>query len=143
MAPVFIKASIQAILGGPNRKPVYKVTRKHDDPRWHWGHTMPQTLVLLTICFTAIYALRNGTLPSLVLLVPVVYWGGLNMALFAGFVARSWYGALSLRGAIAPVLGARGSASTFSSENAGSPARGALQSSGTLNTLATDAVPEP
>ena len=43
MAPVFMKASIQAILGGPNRKPVYKVTRKHDDPRWHWGHTLPQT----------------------------------------------------------------------------------------------------
>ena len=42
MAPVFMKASLQAILGGPNRKPVYKVTRKHDDPRWHWGHTLPR-----------------------------------------------------------------------------------------------------
>jgi cellulose synthase (UDP-forming) len=143
MAPVFIKASIQAILGGPNRKPVYKVTRKHNDPRWHWGHTMPQTLALLTICFTAIYALRNATLPPLAMLIPVVYWGGLYMALFAGFVARSWYGALSLRGALAPMIGARGAAATFSSEDAGSPAHGPLQSSGALNTLTTDAVPEP
>jgi cellulose synthase (UDP-forming) len=59
MAPVFMKASIQAILGGPNRKPVYKVTRKHNDPRWHWGHTLPQTSVLLLVGFTLIYAVRR------------------------------------------------------------------------------------
>jgi len=29
LAPVFMKASLQAILGGPNRKPIYKVTRKY------------------------------------------------------------------------------------------------------------------
>ena len=63
MAPVFIKASIQAILGGPHRKPIYKVTRKHDDPRWHWGHTLPQTTVLMVVMFTLAYALRHGTLP--------------------------------------------------------------------------------
>jgi cellulose synthase (UDP-forming) len=101
MAPVFIKASIQAILGGPGRKPEYKVTRKHTDVRWHWGHTMPQTLVLLTIFFTAIYALRNGTLPHLQLLLPVVYWGGLYMALFAGFIMRGWHGVMSVRSALA------------------------------------------
>jgi cellulose synthase (UDP-forming) len=97
MAPVFIKASIQAILGGPNRKPVYKVTRKTTDPRWHWGHTLPQTTVLLTVLFTLVYGLRNGTLPRLTTLIPAVYWGGLYVALFAGFVARSWYGVASLR----------------------------------------------
>ena len=108
MAPVFIKASIQAVLNGPNRKPVYKVTRKHTDTRWHWGHTMPQTLVLLTIFFTAIYALRSRTLPRLEMLMPVVYWGGLYMALFAGFVARSWYGVMSLRGVHVPINAGRG-----------------------------------
>jgi cellulose synthase (UDP-forming) len=105
MAPVFIKASIQAILGGPNRKPVYKVTRKHDDPRWHWGHTLPQTSVLLAVIFTLVYSLRNSTLPRLTLLFPFVYWGGLYVALFAGFVARSWYGVRSLRRAM-PTIGA-------------------------------------
>jgi cellulose synthase (UDP-forming) len=104
LAPVFIKASIQAILGGPHRKPVYKVTRKHNDPRWHWGHTLPQTSVLLMVLFTLIYALRQGTLPRATLLFPFVYWGGLYVALFAGFVARSWYGVVSLRRAVLPVV---------------------------------------
>jgi len=104
MAPVFMKASIQAILGGPNHKPVYKVTRKHDDPRWHWGHTLPQTSVLLLVLFTLVYALRHGTLPRATLLFPFVYWGGLYVALFAGFVARSWYGVLSLRRAVFPIM---------------------------------------
>ena len=104
LAPVFMKASIQAILGGPNRKPVYKVTRKHNDPRWHWGHTLPQTCVLMMVLVTLIYALRHGTLPRLTLLVPFVYWGGLYVALFAGFVVRSWYGVQSLRSAVVPVV---------------------------------------
>jgi cellulose synthase (UDP-forming) len=104
MAPVFMKASIQAILGGPSRKPVYKVTRKHDDPRWHWGHTLPQTSVLALVLCTLLYALRHGTVPRATLLFPFVYWGGLYVALFAGFVARSWYGVLSLRRAIVPIM---------------------------------------
>jgi len=108
LAPVFMKASIQAVLGGPRRKPVYKVTRKHDDPRWHWGHTLPQTTVLLTVLATLVYALRHSTLPRPMVLIPFVYWGGLYVALFAGFVARSWYGVLNVRGAtrrsVAPLL---------------------------------------
>lgn len=104
LAPVFIKASIQAILGGPGHKPVYKVTRKHNDPRWHWGHTLPQTTVLLTVVFTLIFALRDGTLPRLEMLIPFVYWGGLYVALFAGFIARSWYGVISLRRTLVPAV---------------------------------------
>jgi cellulose synthase (UDP-forming) len=104
LAPVFMRASIKAVLGGPRRKPIYKVTRKHDDPRWHWGHTLPQTTVLLTVLATLVYALRAGTLPRPMVLIPFVYWGGLYVALFAGFVARSWYGVLNVRGAVAPFL---------------------------------------
>ena len=100
MAPVFVKASIQAIAGGPRRKPVYKVTRKHTDPRWHWGHTLPQSAVLAVVACTLLYALRNGTLPRPIVLLPFLYWGGLYVALFAGFVARSWYGVSSLRKAL-------------------------------------------
>jgi len=108
LAPVFIKASIQAILGGPNRKPVYKVTRKYTDPRWHWGQTLPQTAVLMLVLCTLIYALRNGTLPRPIVLLPFIYWGGLYVALFAGFIARSWYGVSSLRKALLGLRGARG-----------------------------------
>lgn len=92
MAPVYAKAVILAIVGGPNRKPAYVVTRKEDDIRWHWRHTMPQTtLVLLVVC-VMVYGLRYGTLPSLALLAGSVYWGGLNIALLTSFVSRSWYG---------------------------------------------------
>jgi cellulose synthase (UDP-forming) len=92
LAPVFIKASVQAILGGPRRKPVYKVTRKHTDARWHWAHTLPQAAILAIVVVSAALALRHGTIPRPIVLCPFIYWGGLYMVLFANFVARSWYG---------------------------------------------------
>ena len=100
MAPVYIKATVQAILGGPNRKPVYKVTRKHADTRWHWGHTLPQAAVVAVMLCTLTYALCAGTAPSPIALLPVIYWGGMYVAQFAGFVARSWYGVIKLRAAL-------------------------------------------
>lgn len=92
MAPVFMKAVIQAVRGGPNRKPVYKVTRKEDDLRWHWRHTLPQTSAVLTVLIVFAYALAEETFPNLVLLAGSVYWGGLNIVLLSGFVARGWHG---------------------------------------------------
>jgi len=100
MSPVFIRATVQAILGGPKRKPIYKVTRKQTDPRWHWGHTLPQTTVLAIVFCAFAYALRAGTLPPPIVLLPFIYWGGLYVAQFAGFVARSWYGVINLRKAL-------------------------------------------
>jgi cellulose synthase (UDP-forming) len=92
MAPVYAKAVLLAIAGGPNRKPRYVVTRKHDDLRWHWRHTLPQTMVVLVVFCIAIYAMRFGTLPNLGLLAGTVYWGGLHIALLASFISRSWHG---------------------------------------------------
>jgi len=92
MAPVYAKAVILAIVGGPHRKPTYVVTRKEDDLRWHWRHTMPQTTLVLLVACIMVYGLRYGTLPSLALLAGSVYWGGLNIALLTSFVSRSWFG---------------------------------------------------
>ena len=92
LAPVFMKASIQAIVNGPNHKPSYKVTRKHDDLRWHWRDTLPQATLVLAVLATLVYALRFGTLPSPVLLLGTVYWGGLNVILLGNFVTRGWHG---------------------------------------------------
>jgi cellulose synthase (UDP-forming) len=102
MAPIYIKASIQAILGGPNRKPVYKVTRKHDEFRWHWRQTLPQTTLVLVVLAVTGYGIRFGTLPDPTLLAGTVYWGGLNVVLLAGFVARGWHGVTWLRRAARP-----------------------------------------
>lgn len=92
MAPVYAKAVLLALAGGPNRKPVYVVTRKEDDIRWHWRHTLPQTTLVLAVVCVFVYGVRYGTLPSLALLAGSVYWGGLNIALMTSFVSRSWYG---------------------------------------------------
>ena len=92
MAPIFIKATVQAVLGGPHRKPVYKVTRKEDDLRWHWRHTLPQTTLVLAVLIVLTYATIHRTFPNLVLLLGSIYWGGLNIVLLSGFVARGWHG---------------------------------------------------
>jgi cellulose synthase (UDP-forming) len=92
MAPVYMKACVQALVNGPNRKPVYRVTRKVDDLRWHWRQTMPQTTLVLLVLFVMVYAVRHGSLPSASLLAGAVYWGGLNAVLLTGFVARGWHG---------------------------------------------------
>ncbi|HET9718539.1 MAG TPA: glycosyltransferase [Solirubrobacteraceae bacterium] len=97
MAPVYMKAVLQAVLAGPRRKPVYKVTRKEDDLRWHWRHTLPQTTIVLTVLVVMMYAGSHGTLPSLALLAGAVYWGGLNIVLLTGFVTRGWHGLSWLR----------------------------------------------
>jgi hypothetical protein len=87
-----MKASLQAIAGGPNRKPVYTVTRKVDDVRWHWTSTLPHTTIVLAVLVVLVYALRFGTLPSATLLLGAIYWGGLNVVLLCGFIARGWHG---------------------------------------------------
>jgi cellulose synthase (UDP-forming) len=101
LAPVFMKATVQAVLGGPHRKPVYRVTLKSDDVRWHWRHTIPQSVVVLTVVVVGTYALRRGTYPSATLLLGSVYWGTLNVILLGNFVSRSWHGVTSARALIA------------------------------------------
>jgi cellulose synthase (UDP-forming) len=98
MAPVYMKAFVQAVLGGRHRKPVYTVTRKQDDLRWHWRHTLPHSTIALLVVCVGIYALRYGSLPSASLLAGAVYWGGLNVVLLTGFVARGWHGVRWARG---------------------------------------------
>ncbi len=97
LAPVYMRAALQAIVSGPDRKPVYVVTRKEDDLRWHWRQTMPQAAVILLIPTVGVYALVNGTLPSIWLLAGTLYWGGLNIVLLAGFVSRGWHGVARAR----------------------------------------------
>jgi cellulose synthase (UDP-forming) len=101
LAPVYMKAALQAIVSGPDRKPVYVVTRKEDDLRWHWRQTMPQAAVILLVPTVAVYALVNGSLPSFWLLAGTLYWGGLNIVLLAGFVTRGWHGVARARRAAA------------------------------------------
>ena len=92
MAPIYVKATVQALLGGPNRKPVYRVTRKVDDVRWHWRQTLPQAAMLLLVVTVFVHAAVHRTLPSLALLAGTAYWGGFHVVLLMGFVTRGWHG---------------------------------------------------
>lgn len=107
MAPVYMMATVQALLGGRHRKPVYKVTRKYDDIRWHWRHTLPQTALVLGLACVLLYVLRRGSLPSLSLLAVALYWGGLNVVLLTGFLARGWHGMSGIRRVVARSLTSR------------------------------------
>lgn len=97
MAPIYMKAALQAVFAGPKHKPIYQVTRKQDDLRWHWRHTLPQTSIVLVVFCVLIYAGTHGTLPSVSLLAGAVYWGGLNVVLLTGFVTRGWHGVKWIR----------------------------------------------
>lgn len=114
LAPVFMKAVAQALAGGPNRKPVYRVTLKNDDMRWHWRYTLPQTMVLVSLGVVGISAARYHTYPNLALLTGGVYWGALNIVLLANFVSRSWHG-LKLTTVLAGLRRPQRSASEHSS----------------------------
>ncbi|MFN0028592.1 MAG: glycosyltransferase [Acidimicrobiales bacterium] len=92
MAPVFVKAAVQAIIGGRHRKPSYVVTRKAHDMRWHWRQTVPQSVGLAAVVVIAIVAVFQRRLPTLSQLVVGTYWGALNTMLLGTFITRGWHG---------------------------------------------------
>lgn len=149
MAPVYAKAVVLAIIGGPNRKPVYTVTRKQDDVRWHWRHTLPQTTLVLLVLSVMVYGLRHGTSPSVALLVGSVYWGALSIMLFTSFISRGWYGIkrahlVAKRMAAAAVVAATATAMTVALSADGPPVpRSSSQADNATphDTLTTPAIP--
>ncbi len=92
MAPVYAKATLLAMFGGPNRKPVYKVTRKEHDIRWHWRQTLPHIVLLLGSIVVCIYGVANDRLTNAGQIIATVYFGSMYFALLAGFVNRGWHG---------------------------------------------------
>ena len=66
-----------------------------------------------------VYALINHTFPDVVLLAASVYWGGLNILLLSGFVARGWHGVESFAGRLVRPPG--GFASIPAPEKGGGP----------------------
>jgi cellulose synthase (UDP-forming) len=92
LAPVYIVACAKAIVGGPDRKPVYKVTRKIHQPRWYWRETLPQLVMALVLPICLIIGWWCHTLPSGLILLSAGYWSLMSGAALASFVSRGWYG---------------------------------------------------
>jgi cellulose synthase (UDP-forming) len=91
MAPVYVWATILAIVYGPRRKPTYRVTRKEAIHGWFWREVLPQTLLLVALVGAALYhlathsLLRNADLGSL-------FWAGFFVLLLSQVVRNSWFG---------------------------------------------------
>jgi cellulose synthase (UDP-forming) len=97
LAPVYIVACCKALLGGPDRKPIYRITRKDTEVRWYWRETLPHVILAVLIPLAFVIALNTGQLPSPPLLLTAGYWGIVNTAALAGFVARGWFGTSPLK----------------------------------------------
>jgi len=95
LAPIYVVAIIKALVNGPNRKPVYKVTRKSHQYAWYWRATLPHALILVLLIAAIVKSvLTNSILQSLDL--GSVYWATLGVILLGSFLSKSWFG---LRGA--------------------------------------------
>jgi cellulose synthase (UDP-forming) len=92
MAPVFARATLMAVFGGRKRKPVYKVTRKEHDYRWHWRETLPHMVMLLVAVLAAAWSMAHGSLQNPGQTIATVYFGVLYFALLASFINRGWHG---------------------------------------------------
>lgn len=97
LAPVYILACCKALLGGPDHKPIYRITRKDTEVRWYWRETLPHAILAALIPLALATALATGRLPSLALLLTTGYWGIVNTAALGGFVARGWFGTSPFR----------------------------------------------
>ena len=45
LAPVYMLACCKALLWGPHRKPIYRITRKSTEVRWYWRETLPHAVL--------------------------------------------------------------------------------------------------
>jgi cellulose synthase (UDP-forming) len=98
LAPVYIVACCKAVLGGPYRKPIYKITRKSTEVRWYWRETLPHAILAMVVPGAFLVGLILGRLPSAPILVATGYWGLVNSAALAGFVVRGWFGTSPVQG---------------------------------------------
>ncbi|MBV9605544.1 MAG: glycosyltransferase [Solirubrobacterales bacterium] len=96
LAPVYMLACCKAIACGPNRKPIYKITRKSTEVRWYWRETSPHALLAAIVPAGFLVGLLLGTLPPALILITTGYWGLVNTAALAAFVMRGWFGTTPL-----------------------------------------------
>jgi cellulose synthase (UDP-forming) len=97
LAPVYMLACCKAILGGPNRKPIYKVTRKTHEFAWYWRETLPSAILATLVPVALLVGVIDNRLPHPALLIAAGYWGFMASATLGGFVTRGWFGKQPLR----------------------------------------------
>lgn len=89
---VYIKACFLAIFYGPNKKPVYKVTRKDQQAGFYLRETLPQTILLLALIAASCYQLylhQDGLVESD---FGSLFWAAFYIAILVSFIRKSWFG---------------------------------------------------
>ncbi len=89
LAPAYMVGAFKALAGGPHRKPVYRVTRKTHDHRFHWRFVVPHAAAVVALVAASVYAVVAGSMSTSV--VPSLYWSGLVLALLVNFISLSWF----------------------------------------------------
>lgn len=91
LAPIYAKASLRALFGGPDSAYRYRVTRKTDAHRWYWRETLLQTVLVLVLLAGLGYRIARTNDWS-AFDAGLLYLGLLQVIPMAGFVRKSWFG---------------------------------------------------
>ena len=102
MAPVYVKASILALIFGPNRKPTYRVTRKEHVYAWYWREILPQLVIFLGLIAASIYHLATHSLLTDADLGSL-FWAGFFILGFSRIVFNSWHGLNPFASLVEPI----------------------------------------
>lgn len=91
LAPVYAKASLRALFGGPDSTYRYRVTLKTDTHAWYWKETLLQTVLVAVLLAGLGYRLVRTSDWS-TFDAGLLYLGLLQVIPMAGFVRKSWFG---------------------------------------------------
>jgi cellulose synthase (UDP-forming) len=95
---VNMKAVFLALRYGPNRKPVYRVTRKSNIARWYWRETAPHFVILGAAAAAIVYGAAAHGITN-ILRPDTFYWLAITSFALGSFIPLGWYG-LDIRGEI-------------------------------------------
>jgi cellulose synthase (UDP-forming) len=95
LLPVYASACLLALLGGPNRKPVYRVTRKVSRTGWYWRETLVHLTVVALLGSALMYSLVFSHLARTThsgFDAGSAFWAAAFIAALASFIHKGWYG---------------------------------------------------
>jgi cellulose synthase (UDP-forming) len=91
MAIVYAKATIIALIYGPNHKPSYRVTRKEHVYEWYWREILPNLLLFLVLIVVSLYHIATHPLLQTADLGSL-FWAGFFILGLSRVVRNSWHG---------------------------------------------------
>jgi cellulose synthase (UDP-forming) len=89
---VYMKAAVLAIIYGPHKKPVYKVTRKVQIVGLYFREVFFQIMLFLFLFSSIIYTIVIHKANLLAIDLGSVAWIIFYMVILSGIISKSWYG---------------------------------------------------